>query len=132
MSNQHKRIGMLSEFTDVTDPGPLDRYEPSGVGGSHPCVPPCGDPVGPAPGRQPAIVTAGLLLSGALVALDTSIVATAMPTIVADLSGLALYAWVTAAYLVASTTTIPISGKLGDLFGRKRFIQVGMIGFVVA
>src|SRR4051812_264774 len=66
----------------------------------------------------------------ALSALDTSIVATAMPRIISELSGLEYYAWVTTAYLVASTTIIPISGKLGDLFGRKRFVQVGMIGFL--
>ena len=67
-----------------------------------------------------------------LSALDTSIVATAMPRIIADLSGLQYYAWVTTAYLVTSTTIIPISGKLGDLFGRKRFLQGGMVGFLAA
>src|SRR4051812_13857718 len=84
------------------------------------------------PRRRLVIVTAGLLLSMALSALDTSIVATAMPRIIAELSGLQFYAWVTTAYLVTSTTVIPISGKLGDLFGRKRFVQGGMIGFLVA
>ena len=68
----------------------------------------------------------------ALAALDTSIVATAMPRIITELSGLEYYAWVTTAYLVASTTIIPISGKLGDLFGRKRFVQVGSAGFLIA
>jgi EmrB/QacA subfamily drug resistance transporter len=84
------------------------------------------------PKRQLAVVTVGLLLSQMLSALDTSIVATAMPRIIADLSGLEFYAWVTTAYLVTSTTVIPISGKLGDLFGRKRFVQIGMIGFLIA
>lgn len=77
------------------------------------------------------VVTAGLLLSAAMSALDTSIVATAMPRIIAELSGLDYYAWVTTAYLVTSTTIIPISGKLGDLFGRKRFVQVGIVGFLI-
>src|SRR6185503_8621866 len=84
------------------------------------------------PRKRLMVVTFGLLLSMMLSALDTSIVATAMPRIIAELSGLEYYAWVTTAYLVTSTTIIPISGKLGDLFGRKRFIQGGMIGFVAA
>jgi MFS family permease len=67
-----------------------------------------------------------------LSALDTSIVATAMPRIIADLSGLEFSAWVTTAYLVTSTTIIPISGKLADPFGRKRVVQGGMIGFLIA
>ena len=67
-----------------------------------------------------------------LFAIDTSIVATAMPRIIAELSGLEYYAWVTTAYLVTSTTVIPISGKLGDLFGRKRFLQAGTVGFLAA
>lgn len=83
------------------------------------------------PRRHLAIVTAGLLVSMMLSALDTSIVATAMPRIITELSGLEFYAWVTTAYLVTSTTVIPISGKLGDLFGRKRFVQYGIIGFLI-
>ncbi len=83
------------------------------------------------PRRRLVVVTIGLLLSQMLSALDSSIVATAMPRIITDLSGLEFYAWVTTAYLVASTTIIPISGKLGDLFGRKRFVQLGMVGFLV-
>ena len=84
------------------------------------------------PRPQLILVTIGMLLSMMLSALDTSIVATAMPRIIADLSGLEYYAWVTTAYLVTSTTIIPISGKLGDLFGRKRFLQGGTLGFLVA
>jgi EmrB/QacA subfamily drug resistance transporter len=86
----------------------------------------------PLPRRQLTFVTIGMLLSMMLSALDTSIVATAMPRIIAELSGLEYYAWVTTAYLVTSTTIIPISGKLGDLFGRKRFLQAGTLGFLVA
>lgn len=67
-----------------------------------------------------------------LAALDQTIVGTAMPRIVAELNGLDRYAWVITAYLVASTTMVPIAGKLGDLFGRKPFLLVGMIGFVAA
>src|SRR5262245_22810926 len=67
-----------------------------------------------------------------LAALDQTIVGTAMPRIVAELNGLDYYAWVLTAYLVASTTTVPIAGKLGDMFGRKPFLLAGMIGFVAA
>ncbi len=74
-----------------------------------------------------AIMTA-LLLS----ALDQTIVGTALPRIVAELNGLSYYAWVLTAYLVTSTTMVPIAGKLGDMYGRKPFLLVGMIGFVLA
>src|SRR6266508_1734071 len=56
----------------------------------------------------------------------------AMPRIVAELNGLDYYAWVLTAYMVASTTTVPIAGKLGDMFGRKPFLLAGMVGFVLA
>ena len=55
-----------------------------------------------------------------------------MPRIVAELNGLDYYAWVLTAYMVASTTTVPVAGKLGDMFGRKPFLLAGMIGFVLA
>ena len=73
-------------------------------------------------------VMTGLLLA----ALDQTIVGTAMPRIVAELQGLDYYAWVLTAYMVASTTTVPVAGKLGDLFGRKPLLLTGMIGFVAA
>src|SRR5258708_4511672 len=72
------------------------------------------------------------MLALLLAALDQTIVGTAIPRIVADLNGLDRLAWVTTAYLVTSTTMTPIAGKLGDLFGRKPFLLVGMIGFVIA
>jgi len=77
------------------------------------------------------LATAGTMLALLLAALDQTIVGTAIPRIVADLNGLDRLAWVTTAYLVTSTTMTPIAGKLGDLFGRKPFLLVGMIGFVV-
>lgn len=77
-------------------------------------------------------VTAGAILALLLAALDQTIVGTALPRIVAELNGLDHYAWVLTAYLVASTTMVPIAGKLGDLFGRKPFLIVGMVGFVAA
>jgi EmrB/QacA subfamily drug resistance transporter len=78
------------------------------------------------------LATAGTMLALLLAALDQTIVGTAIPRIVADLNGLDRLAWVTTAYLVTSTTMTPIAGKLGDLFGRKPFLIVGMIGFVAA
>jgi len=77
------------------------------------------------------LATAGTMLALLLAALDQTIVGTAIPRIVADLNGLDRLAWVTTAYLVTSTTMTPIAGKLGDLFGRKPFLLVGMVGFVV-
>jgi len=77
------------------------------------------------------LATAGTMLALLLAALDQTIVGTAIPRIVADLNGLDRLAWVTTAYLVTSTTMTPIAGKLGDLFGRKPFMLVGMIGFVI-
>ena len=83
-------------------------------------------------GRKLVFATVGVMLALLLAALDQTIVGTAMPRIVAQLQGLDYYAWVTTAYLVTSTVMIPISGKLGDLFGRKPFLLAGMVGFVLA
>ena len=82
------------------------------------------------PRRRLILVTVGVMLALLLAALDQTIVGTAMPRIIADLNGFDKYAWVTTAYLVTSTVTVPIAGKLGDLFGRKPFILVGMAGFM--
>ena len=81
--------------------------------------------------RQKAFATVGIMLTLLLVALDQTVVGTAMPRIIADLNGLSVYAWVTTAYLVASTVVVPVSGKLGDMFGRKPFVLVGMVGFMI-
>src|SRR5437870_163166 len=78
------------------------------------------------------LATVGVALALFLAALDQTIVGTALPRIVADLNGLDYFAWVATAYLVTSTILTPIAGKLGDLFGRKPFLLVGMIGFVIA
>ena len=78
------------------------------------------------------LATIAVMVSLLLAALDQTIVGTAMPRIVAELKGLDYYAWVLTAYMVASTTTVPIAGKLGDMFGRKPFLLAGMIGFVAA
>jgi EmrB/QacA subfamily drug resistance transporter len=66
----------------------------------------------------------------ALSSMSTTVVATAMPRIVAELSGLHLYAWVTTAYMLASTVSVPIWGKLGDIIGRKSVILIGACIFL--
>src|SRR2546428_3625146 len=78
------------------------------------------------------LATVGIALAMFLAALDQTIVGTALPRIVAELQGLDYYAWVATAYMVASTTMTPISGKLGDLFGRRSALLVGIVGFVLA
>jgi EmrB/QacA subfamily drug resistance transporter len=78
------------------------------------------------------LATIAVMTALLLAALDQTIVGTAMPRIVAELHGIEYYAWVLTAYLVASTTMVPIAGKLGDMYGRKPFLLVGMIGFVLA
>jgi EmrB/QacA subfamily drug resistance transporter len=69
---------------------------------------------------------AGVMIVFLLSAMDQTIVSTAMPKIVSQLQGLSLYAWVTTAYLLASTVMVPIYGKLGDLYGRKAILVTGV------
>ncbi|MCW0216475.1 MAG: MFS transporter [Pseudonocardia sp.] len=81
--------------------------------------------------RKILVVFPGLMLAMMLAALDQTIVATALPTIVTDLGGLTHLSWVATSYLVASCISTPIYGKLGDLFGRKRLFQVAIVIFLV-
>lgn len=76
-------------------------------------------------------VVASLLLGILMAAMDNTIVATAMGTIVADLGGLSQFIWVTSAYMVATMAGMPIFGKLSDMYGRKRFFVFGLIVFLV-
>ncbi len=73
----------------------------------------------------------GLLLVMLLASIDQTIVATALPTIVGDLGSLADVSWVVTVYLLASTATAPIWGKLGDLFGRKRILLITIGIFLI-
>ncbi|MBG0855617.1 MFS transporter [Streptomyces spinoverrucosus] len=78
------------------------------------------------------LVSIGALLLGMLLAaLDQTIVATALPTIVSELGGLQHLSWVVTAYLLASTAATPLWGKLGDQYGRKRLIQAAVVIFLV-
>lgn len=76
------------------------------------------------------MVTIAMLFSIFLVAIDSTIVTTAMPTIINQLSGLKLISWVFAIYLLTTTITTPIYGKLADLFGRKTIFIWGVVLFV--
>lgn len=78
-----------------------------------------------------ALTMFGVCVGLFLAALDVTIVATALPVIVADLGGLSAYGWVVSAYLLASTAGGPIFGKLSDLYGRKRLFLVGIGIFLV-
>jgi EmrB/QacA subfamily drug resistance transporter len=80
--------------------------------------------------RQIQIIYSGLMLGMMLAALDQTIVATALPTIVGDLGGLNHLSWVVTAYLLASTSSTPLYGKLGDLFGRKIVFQSAICIFL--
>ena len=81
--------------------------------------------------RQILLVLVGLMAGMFLSALDQSVVGTAMRTIADDLKGLELQAWVTTAYLITSTISTPIYGKLGDIFGRRRLFLIAIIIFVL-
>ncbi|MFG2512775.1 DHA2 family efflux MFS transporter permease subunit [Streptomyces sp. NPDC048584] len=102
---------------------------------------PNGSNAGPAPGAGPpgrehvsgnVMVSIGALLLGLLLAaLDQTIVATALPTIVSELGGLEHLSWVVTAYLLASTAATPLWGKLGDQYGRKRLFQTAIVIFLI-
>ncbi|GGO36271.1 MDR family MFS transporter [Deinococcus humi] len=76
--------------------------------------------------QEKTITLFGLMVVFLLSALDQTIVSTAMPRIIEQLKGLEYYAWVTTAYLLASTVMVPIYGKLSDLFGRKPILVIGI------
>ena len=82
--------------------------------------------------REKLIVMTALMTAMLLFALDQSIVATAIPRILADLGGFNLFGWVFTLYLLCSTVTIPIVGKLSDMFGRRNYLLGGITLFVAA
>jgi EmrB/QacA subfamily drug resistance transporter len=81
--------------------------------------------------RQILIAFSGLVLAMLLAALDSTIVSTALPTIVSELGGLEHLAWVVTGYLLAQTIVTPIYGKFGDLYGRKIVLQSAIVLFLV-
>ncbi len=82
-------------------------------------------------GRTLNFVVTGLLLGILMAAMDNTIVATAMGTIVSDLGGLDKFVWVTSAYMVTVMAGMPIFGKLSDMYGRKRFFVFGLAVFLI-
>jgi EmrB/QacA subfamily drug resistance transporter len=76
-------------------------------------------------------IYAGLMVTLLLAALDQTIVATALPRIVSDLGGITQYSWVFTAYMLTSTVTVPLYGKLGDVYGRKNLFLFAIVVFLL-
>jgi EmrB/QacA subfamily drug resistance transporter len=91
--------------------------------------PPPGSPT-PLGHKQVLVIYSGLVLAMLLGALDSTIVATALPTIVGEFGGLGHLSWVVTAYILAQTVVTPLYGKLGDLYGRKRVLQTSILLFL--
>ncbi len=80
--------------------------------------------------REVLIILPGLLLAIMLAMLDQLVVSTALPRIVGDLGGVSHLSWVVTAYVLASTVTTPLYGKLGDMYGRKRWLMIAVVVFL--
>jgi EmrB/QacA subfamily drug resistance transporter len=102
---------------------------PAQNGGSTPSV--AEDPALGLSQRQKLEILGAVLLGLFLVALDQTIVGTALPRIVTDLGGNDLYTWVVTIYLLTSTITVPFYGKLSDLYGRRPMLMIGISLFLV-
>ncbi|MFI9274354.1 MFS transporter [Kitasatospora sp. NPDC052896] len=107
-----------SELSDTGRPGPT-----TGTG-----APPPGSP--PTVQRR-RLVVAALMLSMALVAMDSACVSTAVPQIVGELGGFSYFSWLFSGYLLAVTVTLPVYGKLADARGRKPVLLVGSVIFLL-
>ncbi|HJV04359.1 MAG TPA: MDR family MFS transporter [Actinomycetota bacterium] len=81
--------------------------------------------------RQILLVYSGLMMGILLAALDQTIVATALPTIVGELGGIQHLSWVVTAYLLSSTASVPLYGKVSDLYGRRVVFQFAIVTFLV-
>ncbi|MEH7073319.1 MDR family MFS transporter [Neobacillus drentensis] len=77
------------------------------------------------------LILTGLIIGMFFSALEQTIVGTAMPTIISELNGFTIFAWVTTAYMITSTTVVPIVGKLSDLYGRRFLYLLGTIIFII-
>src|SRR5258708_13543925 len=104
---------------EITSPSPLQQAAPATGGGRR------------IHGFALVSILVALMLTLLLEALDQTVVGTALPRIVGELQGFDRYTWVVTAYLLASTTMIPIVGKLSDQFGRKWFFISGVVIFLL-
>lgn len=86
----------------------------------------------PLPFRDALMAMIGIALVNMLVALDQTVVSTALPSIVSELKGFEYYAWIASIYLLASVVTVPVFGRLGDYFGRRQFVIASVLTFTVA
>src|SRR5256885_1954892 len=100
-------------------------------GGTAGTVPRAATPEQATEQQRVRLIFAALLLVLLLASLDQTIVSTALPTIVGDLGGIQHLSWVVTAYLLASTVSGPVYGKLGDLYGRKIVLQTAIVIFLV-
>jgi EmrB/QacA subfamily drug resistance transporter len=80
--------------------------------------------------RHTVAITIGVMLALFMAAVETTVVATAMPTIISELGGVKAYSWVFSVYMLASTTTIPLYGKLSDVYGRRPIFLFAMALFL--
>ncbi|MFL5735031.1 MAG: MDR family MFS transporter [Chloroflexia bacterium] len=115
---ENKNLSISESETKTRNDGVRNQEQYNGPGEVH--------------GRQLYLIMGGVILGLLLAALDQTVVGPAMFRIIRDLRGLEHYAWVTTAYLLTSTITVPIAGKLGDMFGRKWFFVTGMVIFIGA
>jgi EmrB/QacA subfamily drug resistance transporter len=76
-------------------------------------------------------ILAATLLATFLTAMETTVVSTALPTVIGELQGVQLYAWVFSAYLLTSTATVPLYGRLADMIGRKPIFIIGVVIFLI-
>src|SRR3982751_6019815 len=81
--------------------------------------------------RRITVLTIGIMLSLLMASVESTVVSTAMPTIVSQLGGLEIYSWVFSAFMLTSTTTVPIYGKLSDLYGRRVVYAAAMGLFLI-
>ncbi|AWZ04488.1 MULTISPECIES: MFS transporter [unclassified Streptomyces] len=104
-----------------------------GSAGTPGGIPAAGSPAGGAapPGRPRTAVVAALMLTMGLVSLDAAIVSTAVPQIVGDLGGFAVFSWIFSGYILAGTVTLPVYGKLSDTYGRKPVLLLGISLFLL-